>query len=92
MRSKMEMFQNILENLFDIIIKSVQIGFDYFVAGLSSVSVIWKDDHLTPPSEEDDVLMWNGGGGKREREKFDNTPNDNIIYDGIMGDVKDDNG
>ena len=85
------MLGNILENLFDIIIKMVQIGFVMMMDIVKNLSWIWSGGNdIVPSREEEEVVMWNGGGSKKD--KFDDTPNDNIIYDGIMGEYKNDNG
>ena len=92
-KSKLEMLGNILENLFDIIIKMVQIGFVMMMDIVKNLSWMWSGGNDTIPTREEDtdgqeVVMWNGGG----RGKSDDSPSDNIIYDGIMGEYKNDNG
>jgi len=83
---------SILENIFDIIISSVKLGISYGRDLWDSISVVWKDDHLTPRQEED--FIWNGGvtneGGSRIDDD-ENTPtpyDDTIIYDGIMENIE----
>jgi len=87
--------ENILENIFDIIISSVKLGVDYGRELWDWISPLWKDDHLTPLKQEEDFI-WNGGvtneGGSRIDDSSDEntqTPYDDIItYDGIMEEIE----
>jgi len=89
--------KDIMNNIFDIIISSVKLGVDYGRDLWDSISVMWKDDHLTPMKQEEDFI-WNGGvtneGGSRiDDDETTPTPMDDIImYDGIMEEIENDNG
>ena len=85
---------DILNDLFDIIISSVKLGISYGRDLWDSLSVVWKDNHLHPPQQEEDFI-WNGGvtneGGSRIDDSNDEsiqTPyDDTIIYDGVMNEI-----
>ena len=81
---------NIVNNLFDIIISSVKMVGSYGRDLWDSVSPLWKDDHLTPP--KDDEMIWNGGDTFRIDDD-ENTPtpyDDDVVirYDGIMDEIE----
>ena len=89
----------ILNNVFDLIIISVRIGVSYMVELWCSLSWIWKED--LPPHMQEEVEMWNGGSTGRKDDgilidDITDTPYDvdesKIIYDGMMGEIQDDNG
>ena len=77
---------SILENVFDIIISSVKLGISYGRDFWDSISVVWKDDHLTPRQEED--FIWNGGVTNEGGSRIDDDENTTIIYDGIMENIE----
>ena len=79
---------NIVNNLFDIIIQSVKIGVSYLKDIWDSMSMIWKEEHLTPRQEDD--FIWNGGETFRvDEDENTPTPYDDVVikYDGIMDEV-----
>ena len=84
----------IMNDLFDIIISLVKLGVDYGRDLWDSISMIWKENHLTPPKQEEDFI-WNGGvtneGGSRiddSNDEHTQTPYDDIItYDGVMDEI-----
>ncbi len=96
----------IFNNLFDLLIIMVKIGVSYMVELWNNLSWIWKED--LPPHMQEEVEMWNGGSTGRVRkddgvliDDITDTPYDemnskgiksNIIYDGMMGEIQDDNG
>ena len=83
-----------MNDLFDIIISLVKLGVDYGRDLWDSISMIWKENHLTPPKQEEDFI-WNGGvtneGGSRiddSNDEHTQTPYDDIItYDGVMDEI-----
>ncbi|MAR77538.1 MAG: hypothetical protein CMD43_01175 [Gammaproteobacteria bacterium] len=85
----------IMNDLFDIIISLVKLGVDYGRDLWDSISMIWKENHLTPPKQEEDFI-WNGGvtneGGSRiddSNDEHTQTPYDDIItYDGVMDEIE----
>ena len=88
----MSKWNNIVNNLFDIIISLVKMVGSYGRDVWDSVSLIWKDDHLTPRQE--DEMIWNGGDTFRIDEELSSdentpTPYDDIVirYDGIMDEI-----
>jgi len=93
----------ILENLVEIMIIGGKLLISYIRDGWSWIALLWKDDHLSPPKQEDDFI-WNGGVTNERGSRINDTQEDNtlvydeytidgnIIYDGILGDVDDDNG
>mgnify|MGYP003125550625 FL=1 len=95
----MNRLNNIMNDLFDILIQSVKMGIGYGRDLWDSLSPIWKDNHLHPPKQEEDFI-WNGGvtneGGSRiddSNDEHTQTPYDDIIImDGIMEEIEDDNG
>ena len=93
----MSKLNNIVNNLFDIIISLVRMVGSYSRDIWDSVVVIWKDNDL--PQEEEKGI-WNGGetfgsgnGYTIDDDESTPTPMDddvNIIYDGIMGEMEND--
>ena len=93
----------ILENLVEIMVIGGKLLISYIRDGWSWIALLWKDDHLSPPKQEDDFI-WNGGVTNERGSRINDTQEDNtlvydeytidgnIIYDGILGDVDDDNG
>lgn len=93
----------ILENLVEIMIIGGKLLISYIRDGWSWIALLWKDDHLSPMKAEDDFI-WNGGVTNERGSRINDTQEDNtlvydeytidgnIIYDGILGDVDDDNG
>ena len=93
----------ILENLGEILVIGGKLVLSYIRDFISTIALLWKEDHLTPMKEEDDFI-WNGGVTNEKGSRIDDTNEDNtlvydeytidgnIIYDGMMGDVEDDNG
>ena len=76
----------------DIIISLVRMVGSYGRDVWDSVSIIWKENHLTPPKQEDDYI-WNGGETFRIDDESDEntpTPYDDVVikYDGIMDEVE----
>ena len=99
----MSRLSRIVENLGDILLIGGKLVISYIQDGWSTLALLWKDDHLTPPKQEEDFI-WNGGVTNNPASRIDDTNEDNtlvydeytidgnIIYDGMMGDVEDDNG
>ena len=99
----MSRLSRIVENLGDILLIGGKLVISYIRDGWSTLALLWKDDHLTPPKQEEDFI-WNGGVTNKQGSRIDDTSEDNtlvydeytidgnIIYDGMMGDVEDDNG
>ena len=88
----MSKMNNIVNNLMDIIISLVRMVGSYGRDVWDSVSIIWKENHLTPPKQEDDYI-WNGGETFRIDDESDEntpTPYDDVVikYDGIMDEVE----
>ena len=93
----------ILENLGEILVIGGKLVLSYIRDFISTIALLWKEDHLTPMKEEEDFI-WNGGVTNNPASRIDDTNEDNtlvydeytidgnIIYDGMMGDVEDDNG
>ena len=93
----------ILENLVEIMVIGGKLLISYIRDGWSWIALLWKDDHLSPPKQEDDFI-WHGGVTNKRGSRINDTQEDNtlvydeytidgnIIYDGILGDVDDDNG
>ena len=93
----------IIDNLFEIMVIGGKLLISYIRDGWSWIALLWKDDHLSPPKQEDDFI-WNGGVTNERGSRINDTQEDNtlvydeytidgnIIYDGILGDVDDDNG
>ena len=93
----------ILENLVEIMVIGGKLLISYIRDGWSWIALLWKDDHLSPMKAEDDFI-WNGGVTNERGSRINDTQEDNtlvydeytidgnIIYDGILGDVDDDNG
>ena len=100
MQQEQDRLGRVLNNIFDLIIIMVRIGVNYMVELWRNLSWIWKED--IPPHLNEEVKMWNGGDTFQEEEdvvKITESPNDgtsidemNIIYDGMMGEIQDDNG
>ena len=98
-----ERLKTIADNLFDIMLIGGKLLISYIHDGVSWIALLWKDDHLTPMKTEDDFI-WNGGVTNERGSRINDTQEDNtlvydeytidgnIIYDGMMGDVEDDNG
>ena len=99
----MSKWKEIADNLFDIMLIGGKLLISYIRDGVSWIALLWKDDHLTPMKTEDDFI-WNGGVTNERGSRINDTQEDNtlvydeytidgnIIYDGMMGDVEDDNG
>ena len=95
----------IADNLFEIMVIGGKLLISYIRDGVKVLSNIWKDDHLTPPRQEDDFI-WHGGVTNKKGSRINDTQEDNtlvydeyemdtgrvITYDGIMGEIEDDNG
>ena len=93
----------ILENLGEILVIGGKLVLSYIRDAWNTLALLWKEDHLTPLKEEDDFI-WNGGVTNNPASRINDTNEDNtlvydeytidgnIIYDGMMGDVEDDNG
>ena len=93
----------IMNNLMDILLIGGKLIISYIRDGWSWIALLWKDDHLSPMKAEDDFI-WNGGVTNERGSRINDTQEDNtlvydeytidgnIIYDGILGDVDDDNG
>ena len=93
----------ILENLGEILVIGGKLVLSYIRDFISTIALLWKEDHLTPMKNEEDFI-WNGGVTNNPASRIDDTNEDNtlvydeytidgnIIYDGMMGDVEDDNG
>ena len=100
MQQEQDRLGRVLNNIFDLIIIMVRIGVNYMVELWCSLSWIWKEDippHLQENADGREVKMWNGGDTFQEEEdvvKITESPSDemNIIYDGMMGEIQDDNG
>ena len=100
MQQEQDRLGRVLNNIFDLIIISVRIGVNYMVELWCSLSWIWKEDippHLQENADGREVKMWNGGDTFQDEEdvvKTTESPSDemNIIYDGMMGEIQDDNG
>ena len=99
----MNKLDRIFNNLFDLLIIMVKIGVSYMVELWCNLSWIWKED--LPPHMQEEVEMWNGGSTGRKDDgilidDITDTPYDEskimdskgIIYDGMMGEIQDDNG
>ena len=98
-----ERLKTIADNLIEIFIIGGKLLISYIRDGVSWIALLWKDDHLTPMKTEDDFI-WNGGVTNERGSRINDTQEDNtlvydeytidgnIIYDGMMGDVEDDNG
>ena len=99
----MSRLSRIVENLGDILLIGGKLVISYIRDGWSTLALLWKDDHLTPPKQEEDFI-WNGGVTNKQGSRIDDTSEDNtlvydeytidgnIIYDGMMGEFNDDNG
>ena len=99
----MSRLSRIIENLGDILLIGGKLVISYIRDGWSTLALLWKDDHLTPPKQEEDFI-WNGGVTNNPASRIDDTSEDNtlvydeytidgnIIYDGMMGEFNDDNG
>ena len=93
----------ILENLGEILVIGGKLVLSYIRDFISTIALLWKEDHLTPMKEEEDFI-WNGGVTNNPASRIDDTNEDNtlvydeytidgnIIYDGMMGEFNDDNG
>ena len=98
-----ERLKTIADNLIEIFIIGGKLLISYIRDGWSWIALLWKDDHLSPMKAEDDFI-WNGGVTNERGSRINDTQEDNtlvydeytidgnIIYDGILGDVDDDNG
>ena len=99
----MSRLSRIVENLGDILLIGGKLVISYIRDFWSTLALLWKDDHLTPPKQEEDFI-WNGGVTNNPASRIDDTSEDNtlrydeytidgnIIYDGMMGEFNDDNG
>ena len=99
----MSRLNRIVENIGDILFIGGKLVLSYIQDFWNTIALLWKEDHLTPMKEEDDFI-WNGGVTNNPASRIDDTNEDNtlvydeytidgnIIYDGMMGDVEDDNG
>ena len=99
----MSRLSRIVENLGDILLIGGKLVISYIQDGWSTLALLRKDDHLTPPKQEEDFI-WNGGVTNNPASRIDDTNEDNtlvydeytidgnIIYDGMMGEFNDDNG
>ena len=97
----MSRLSRIVENLGDILLIGGKLVISYIQDGWSTLALLWKDDHLTPPKQEEDFI-WNGGVTNNPASRIDDTSEDNtlvydeytidgnIIYDGVMGEMNDD--
>ena len=99
-----EKLRNIINDLFDILVIGGKLLISYIRDGVNVLSSVWKDDHLTPPRNDDDGV-WHGGVTNLRGSGINDTQEDNtlvydeysfdnqeiITYDGIMGDIDDDN-
>ena len=86
-------------NLGDILFIGGKLVLSYIRDFISTIALLWKEDHLTPPKNEEDFI-WNGGVTNNPASRIDDTNEDNtlvydeytidgnIIYDGMMGDVE----
>ena len=100
----MSKWKSIADNLFDIMLIGGKLLISYIRDGVSWIALLWKDDHLTPPRSEDDFI-WHGGVTNKKGSRINDTQEDNtlvydeyemdtgrvITYDGIMGEIDDDN-
>ena len=81
---------NIMNDLFDILISSVKMVMSYGRDVWEGISWIWKEDHLTSPKNEDNYI-WNGGDTFRiDDDENTKTPYDDDVvvrYDGIMDEI-----
>ena len=89
----------ILENLGEILVIGGKLVLSYIRDFISTIALLWKEDHLTPMKNEEDFI-WNGGVTNNPASRIDDTNEDNtlvydeytidgnIIYDGMMGDVE----
>ena len=96
----MSRLSRIVENLGDILLIGGKLVISYIQDGWSTLALLWKDDHLTPPKQEEDFI-WNGGVTNNPASRIDDTNEDNtlvydeytidgnIIYDGVMGEMDD---
>ena len=85
----MSKLNNIVNNLFDILISLVKMVGSYLKDIWDSVSMIWKEEHLTPRQEDD--FIWNGGETfKIDDDENTPTPYDDVVikYDGIMDEIE----
>ena len=87
----------------EIIVIGGKLVLSYIRDFISTIALLWKEDHLTPMKQDDD--MWNGGVTNERGSRINDTQEDNtlvydeyshddgrvITYDGIMGEI-DDNG
>ena len=99
----MSKWKSIADNLFDIMMIGGKLLISYIRDGVRYIALLWKDDHLTPPRSDDDGV-WHGGVTNLRGSGINDTQEDNtlvydeidingrvITYDGIMGDIDDDN-
>tara|TARA_B100000519_G_C14192930_1_gene414010 strand:- start:126 stop:431 length:306 start_codon:yes stop_codon:yes gene_type:complete len=101
----MSRLSRVVEDLGDILLIGGKLVISYIRDFWSTLALLWKDDHLTPPSSDwENDEMWNGGVTNKQGSRIDDTNEDNtlvydeytidgnIIYDGMMGEFNDDNG
>jgi hypothetical protein len=81
---------NIMNDLFDILIQSVKMVMSYGRDVWEGISPIWREDHLSPPNK-DNEMIWNGGDTFRiDDDENTKTPYDDDVvvrYDGIMDEI-----
>ena len=97
----MSRLSKIIENLGDILLIGGKLIISYIRDGWNTLTLLWKEDHLTPLKDEEDFI-WNGGVTNNPASRIDDTNEDNtlvydeytidgnIIYDGVMGEMNDD--
>jgi len=104
----MNKLDRIFNNLFDLLIIMVKIGVSYMVELWNNLSWIWKEDLPPHMQEEVEMWNGGSTGRRTRVLKDDgilidditDTPYDEskimdskgIIYDGMMGEIQDDNG
>ena len=100
----MSKLSRIVENLGDIMLIGGKLLISYIRDMMGWVALLWKEDHLTPLRGDDDGV-WQGGVTNLKGSGINDTQEDNtlvydeyeihtgrkITYDGIMGEIDDDN-
>ena len=99
----MSKWKSIADNLFDMMVIGGKLLISYIRDTWSYVALLWKDDHLTPLRGDDDGV-WNGGVTNLKGSGINDTEESNtlvydeyddtgrvITYDGIMGEIDDNN-
>ena len=88
----MNKLDRIFNNLFDLLIIMVKIGVSYMVELWNNLSWIWKED--LPPHmqgrKDDGILIDDITDTPYDESKIMDSKG--IIYDGMMGEIQDDNG